>query len=197
MATQAERRHSTRGRLVQAAHDLFCDQGYEDTPTEQIIAAAAVSRGAMYHHFATKRALFEAVFVAVSEETIARAIKNGAIGKTPLESLIQACLAWLREVRDPKVAAILLDQGPQVLGWTRARDLEAETSLATMTAGLKLAVEAGDITVPSIELTARLINAALAEAALAALHNAPRVSRKTQEATIRQLIQGMTDKHQV
>ncbi len=66
-----------------------------------------------------------------------------------------------------------------------------------MTQGFKLAVKAGDITVPSVELTVRIINAALAEAALAALHHAPRVSRKTQEATIRQLIEGMTDKHYV
>ncbi len=194
MATQAERRHSTRARLIQAARDLFSDQGYESTPTEQIIAAAGVSRGAMYHHFGAKRDLFEAVFLNVSEETIARAIKNSEHGVSPLEDMIQGCFAWLREVRRPKIAAILLDQGPQVLGWERARDVEAETSLALMTMSLKRAEQTGDITVPSIDLTARIINAALAEVALAALHNAPRVSRETQEATIRQFVLGMVEK---
>ena len=112
-------------------------------------------------------------------------------GASPLEDLIASCLAWLREVRRPEVAAILIDQGPQVLGWKRARDLEARTSLGLMTRALERARDAGEIAVPSVPLAARLLNAALAEAALAALHAEPRTSRATREASIRQLIDGL------
>ena len=173
------------------ARELFARDGYEDTPTERILEEAGISRGAMYHHFATKQDVFEAVFLEVSHEAIARAAKRVSRSDSPLEDLVAACLAWLREVRSPEVAAILIDQGPQVLGWKRARDLEARSSLGLMTRGLERAIAAGEIRVPSVELAARLVNAILAEAALAALHREPRTSRATQEASIRQLIEGL------
>ncbi len=191
MATQAERRVATRTRLIEVARGLFAREGYDRTPTERILEMAGLSRGAMYHHFATKRDVFEAVFVQVSDETIVRAVRRSPPSDSPLEDLIGACLAWLREVRRPDVAAILIDQGPQVLGWKRARDLEALSSLRRMTQGLERAIAAGEVRVPSVQLAARLINAALAEAALAALHREPRTSRATQEAAIRQLIEGL------
>ena len=73
MATQAERREATRGRLIEAAHRLFVSAGYEETSTEAILAEAEVSRGALYHHFPTKQVLFEAVFENVSAAAIERA----------------------------------------------------------------------------------------------------------------------------
>ena len=191
MATQADRRAATRSRLIQVARGLFARDGYEGTPTERILEMAGLSRGAMYHHFATKRDVFEAVFVQVSDEAITRAVKRSPPTDSPLEDLIGACLAWLREVRRSEVAAILIDQGPQVLGWKRARDLEAQSSLGRMTQGLERAIAAGEVRVPSVRLAARLINAALAEAALAALHHEPRTPQAAQEAAIRQLIEGL------
>jgi len=191
MATQAHRRAATRTRLIEVARGLFARDGYDQTPTERILEMAGLSRGAMYHHFATKRDVFEAVFVQVSDEAIARAVQRSRPSDSPLEDLIGACLTWLREARRPEVAAILIDQGPQVLGWKRARDLEALSSLGRMTQGLERAIAAGEVHVPSVRLAARLINAALAEAALAALHREPRTSQATQEAAIRQLIEGL------
>jgi AcrR family transcriptional regulator len=188
MATQAERRAATRSRLLDAAETLFVDRGYEGTSTQQILAAAGVSRGGLYHHFANKRELFEAVFSRVSDAALARAAR-GVEGSSPLEGLIAGCLAWLREARRPEVAAILLDQGPAVLGWKRARDLEAQTSLGLMMRGLTRAVAAGELSVPSLPLAARLLNAALAEAALSALHEG--ADATATEATIRQWIGGL------
>jgi AcrR family transcriptional regulator len=91
-----------------------------------------VSRGALYHHFATEKARFEAVFVADSESTIARANRGLKATASPLEDLIQACFRWLKAVQDPVSPAILVDQGPDVLGWQRARDLESRSSLDLM-----------------------------------------------------------------
>ncbi len=191
MPTQPERRAATRARLIAAAREHFARDGYENTHTNAILKQAGVSRGAMYHHFPSKKELFEAVFVAVSDETIERAAAQGTKGTSPIEDLISACLTWLRVVRQPDIAAILLDQGPQVLGWKHARDLEAESSLGLMTRGLERAVKAGEAQVPSIDLAARLLNALMAEAALAELHGEPAVPAPKQEATIRQFIGGL------
>jgi AcrR family transcriptional regulator len=194
MATQSERRAATRAALIDAAQKLFAKQGYEATSTDQILAGAGVSRGAMYYHFATKQDVFEAVFVAASDGAIYRSGRASKVTSSPLESLTNACLTWLKEVRKPEVAAILIDQGPQVLGWKRARDLEAETSLGLMTSGLSAAADAGEIEVPSVDLAARFLNAALAEAALVTLHGERRVTQAELETSIRRVIAGMTPK---
>ncbi len=192
MATQAERREATRRRLIDAARRRFADDGYDETSTEQIREQAGVSRGAMYHHFASKREVFEAVFREVSAETIRGAIRQGGSDGSRLENLTRTCLAWLREVQDPHAAAILLDQGSQVLGWERARDLEAESSLGLMEAALLQASDAGEIDVVSIPLTARLLNAILAEAALVTANDASATDAVDVEQSIRQFINGLT-----
>lgn len=190
MATQAERREATRGRILDAATRLFAGHGYEATSTQQILDAADTSRGALYHHFETKQAIFEAVFERVSTDAIARA-SRGAAGDSALEMLTRACLRWLREVRRPEVGAILIEQGPQVLGWKRARDLEARSSLGLVTRSLEAAVDAGELRLESVELGARFLNAALAEAALASMHDGRAFSGRRLERAIAQLIEGL------
>lgn len=191
MARQAERRAATRAKLVSAARKRFAQDGYEGTHTGDILTDTGLSRGALYHHFPSKQALFEAVFVDVSEESIKRAVELGPRGTSALENLIGACLAWVNAVRQPDIATLLLDEGPGVLGWKRARDLEAKSSLSVMKRGLARAVEAGEVQVSSLELTARLINAVLAEAALARLHRGRTITKRDQEKTIRQFIEGL------
>lgn len=194
MATQSERRTATRASLISSAEKLFVDQGFEGTSTDDILTAAGVSRGAMYYHFSTKRDVFEAVFIATSDGAIRRSSRAAKKSNSPLESLINGCLSWLKEVRKPQIATILIDQAPQVLGWERARDLEAETSLGLMTTGLKAAQDAGEIDVPSLELAARFLNAVLAEAALVALHSSRRVPQSELEASVRHFILSLSAK---
>ena len=178
--------------MLDAAEALFAARGYEETATEQILAASGMSRGALYHHFATKKEVFEAVFSRVSARAIERAVKRaGKADASPLASLIDACIRWLDEVRRPENARILIDEGPLVLGWERARELEADTSLGLMVRGLERAEAAGEVEVESIELSARFLNALLAEAALAALYREPRLSRAALERSIRAAIEGL------
>ncbi len=191
MATQADRRAATRAKLIKIARDHFARSGYDATHTNDILEDACLSRGALYHHFKSKQELFEAVFVALSDETIQFAMQQGVKNDSALEDLISASLAWLRAVRSPEIAAILLEQAPQVLGWEKARDLEAKTSLAIMKRSLERAVKSGEIKVVSLELSARLINALLAEAALSALHKTPATSIAKQELAVRQFILGL------
>ena len=191
MPTQAERRAATRARLLDAAGPLFAAHGFAGTSTARILEVAGLSRGALYHHFANKREVFEAVFCRVSDAAIERAVRRGRSSSSPIEALVQACLGWLREARRPEVAAILLEQGPGILGWKRARELEAASSLGLMTRSLERAVAAGEIDVPSIPLAARFLNAALTEAALAGSHGGKEASPRAIEASIRHLIRGL------
>jgi AcrR family transcriptional regulator len=190
MATQAQRREATRGKLIEAAQRLFAAEGYEATRTQAVLEAAGVSRGALYHHFPTKQDLFAAVFEQVSRGAIERAVSRLRAGGSPREALIRGCLAWLAEARTPAVALILLEQGPQVLGWQRAREIENRFSLGHVTRAVRAAVDAGELEVESVDLTARLINASLAELALARLDPSVRVRPRVAERAVRQLIEG-------
>ncbi|MFK8049600.1 MAG: TetR/AcrR family transcriptional regulator [Halioglobus sp.] len=191
MATNEERREATRSSIISAARECFIRDGYENTHTDTILERAGFSRGALYHHFSSKRDVFEAVYVSLVEETIAHALRTRIDSDSPLEELLAACSAWLGFVRKPEVARILLDQGPQVLGWKRARDIEAESSLTPMRSSLERACAAGEIEVSSIEVTALLINALLAEAALISAYGKPRVSSAVLEASIRKFVEGL------
>jgi AcrR family transcriptional regulator len=191
VASQAERRAATRKRLIEAGHALFVSDGYDATSTDALLAHAEVSKGAMYHHFASKQELFAAVYEQVAQASLARALRGQRPGSSELDTLVEGCTRWLREARKPEVATILLEQGPRVLGFAGARDLEARTSLPLMKRGLERAVEAGEIELDSVDLAARLVNAMLGEAALASLGNRRRPSRSTIERTVRRFIEGL------
>ncbi len=191
MATNEERREATRSKIVSAARECFVRDGYENTHTDTILERAGVSRGALYHHYSSKRDVFEAVYVSLVEETIAHALRTRIDSDSPLEELLAACGSWLGLVRKPEVAKILLDQGPQVLGWKRARDIEAESSLAPMRSSLERAYAAGEIDVSSVEVTALLINALLAEAALVSAYGKPKVSIAVLDESIRKFVEGL------
>jgi len=191
MATQEQRRATTRAKLINASREHFALYGYESTHTNDILQDIGLSRGALYHHFASKQDLFEAVFVTIVNETIEYAKTHTEVGKSPLETLISACIAWLRAAQRREVSVILLDQGPRVLGWKRARDLEAKSNLSLIKKSLERAVAEGEVRVHSVELTARLINAMVGEAALVVLNKDGSKLLAESEAMIRQFIEGL------
>src|SRR6266542_5416423 len=71
------RSEATRQRLVAAARGLFAERGYAGVGTEQIVQAAGVTRGALYHQFRDKADLFAAVAESIQAE-IAHRITAGA-----------------------------------------------------------------------------------------------------------------------
>src|SRR2546430_12834215 len=106
----------TRERVIATATRLFAERGYDATSIETVLHEAEVSRGALYHHFGNKEALFEAVLEAV-EASIAGAIVSEAIGSSdPVQALRAGCRAWGREARDPTVQRIAIIDAPAVVG---------------------------------------------------------------------------------
>jgi AcrR family transcriptional regulator len=162
----AQRAEATRNALIDAARHLFVERGYHDTSTEEIVALAGVgTRGALYHHFADKRALFVAVFEAVEEDLVVAAGAQLVEGP-PLDVLRNGLLGFLDASLTPEVQRILLLDGPAVLGWQEWRAIEARYGLGGIQAMLELAVADGSLPEQPLEVLAHLLLATADEAAL-------------------------------
>jgi AcrR family transcriptional regulator len=140
---QADRSASTRAALVTAATELFATQGYAATPREEIVKAAGVTRGALYHHYADKADLFRAVFEAVEAEVMGR-IGAAALGSDdPVEQLRLGCRAYLDEALDPGVRRICIIDAPAVLDDATRRDIATRYALGMVREVVAAAIDAG------------------------------------------------------
>lgn len=166
--TQVERSEATRDALIAAARVLFAERGYAAVGTEEIVRAAGVTRGALYHHFDGKRALFEAVYERIEVE-LAERIAGGALnaGATePLEAMRAGAEMFLQAATEPEAQRIVLLDGPSVLGWDRWREIAAEHGLGLIEATLQAGVEAGAIPEQPVRPLAHVLMGALDEAAM-------------------------------
>jgi len=167
--TQEERSAGTRAALLGAARPLFAARGYADVGTPEIVAAAGVTRGALYHQFDGKLALFEAVFEQVEQEVtdrIAAVLVAGGADVGPARALRAGADAWLDACLEPEVQRIVLIEAPAVLGWERWRDLSLRYGLGLVEAGLAGAIAAGELEEQPVEPLAHVLVGALDEAAL-------------------------------
>lgn len=164
-ALVAERADATRAALIASARRLFVERGYFDTGTEDIVRDATVTRGALYHHFADKKALFEAVFEAIEDDLVAAAGDAPAHGDA-FGRLRSGLLGFLDASLTPEVQRVLLIDGPAVLGWQRWRELEAQYGLGAIRHLLAAAIDEGTLTTRPVDPLAHMLLAALDEAAL-------------------------------
>jgi AcrR family transcriptional regulator len=192
MATNAERTAFTRARLIDTARALFAENGYAATGTEAILDGAGVRRGAMYHHFADKAALFEAVCLQLCEEAVP-AIEAATEGvDDPLEALVQGSLAWLRFVTQPGVQRIWLLDAPTVLGWARWEALDRRLGQQSLREGIEAARAQGALRYEgSPELLATMLNGALNALALRVAARSARLPRREWEGAVQSLFEAL------
>ncbi|MFI6740150.1 TetR/AcrR family transcriptional regulator [Nonomuraea sp. NPDC050451] len=161
--TQAERSDETTGRLVRAARELFGAHGYALTSIDAVAAAAGVTKGAAYHHFDGKVALFRAAFVGEQEE-VAAALEQAALSAPdPWAALRRGCRTFLERCLDPGFRQIVLLDGPSVLGWETVREIEYAHALRVLLAGLHLATAAEQPANGDLAMRAQLVFGALCE----------------------------------
>lgn len=167
---QAERRATTRRALLDAARQLFSEQGYTDVTVEAVVRKAGITRGALYYHFTDKRDLFRAVVEEIEEEiheqvraaaTAAGEKPRGALAVVQAgnDAFLDACLG-------ADVQRILLRDGPAVLGWEEWHALEARYALRQIEIGIEALIEAGLAPPQPVRPLAHLIHGATIEAAL-------------------------------
>jgi AcrR family transcriptional regulator len=161
-----ERSEETRERLIAAARRLFVEKSYAETGTPEIVQAAGVTRGALYHHFADKQALFRAV-VEREAQAVAEEIERKAISPSPVSALLEGGSAFLQAMAVPGRTRLLLLDGPAVLGRAGMDEIEGRHGNRTLREGLAEAIRAGALPpLPLAALTA-LLAAAFDRAALA------------------------------
>ena len=164
--TKAEQRAVTTRRLLLAGRDTFAEQGYAETSTEEIVRRAGVTRGALYHHFTDKEALFAAVLADVQRD-VARLVEAAANRESDRwEQLRAGCRAFLEASLDPQVQRIMLLDAPAVLGWEAWRRLDAEHAMRLLREGLETLVGTGVIAPLPVDALTHLLSGAMNEAAL-------------------------------
>jgi AcrR family transcriptional regulator len=167
MATNMERAAATRTRLVDAARQLFAARGYAATGTEAVLEAVQLGRGALYHHFADKAELFEAVCFLLATEAGAAIDQATARVDDPLDALVRGSIAWVDYATSPGVRRILLLDAPTVLGLQRWEELDRALGFASLEAGIRHAQAVGALRpTPDAGMLAVLVNGALNSLAL-------------------------------
>ncbi len=172
--TNRERSESTTTALIAVARQLFVERGYAETGTPDLVAAAGVTRGALYHHFADKRALFRAVVVTESQ-AVAEAVERAAPGGIdPVADLIVGGEAYLDAMAAPGRSRLLLIEAPAVLGMAEAEAIDAQHAGRTLREGIEAALSAGAIRPLPIAALVTLLGATFDRAALAVSEGTPR-----------------------
>lgn len=167
MATQAERREKTRAAIVKAARRIFGERGFATATMDDIASGARVAKGAVYHHFATKEAVFEAVFEQVSIDLVADLDRISRAENDPLAAMAAGTQGYFAACAKGPTGQIILRDGPAVLGWERWREIDAKHFGGKFPLALAAAMDAGVIAQQPIEPLARLLLGAVTEAAVA------------------------------
>jgi AcrR family transcriptional regulator len=130
VSRRAQYSASTKRALVDEALKLFTDQGYAATSLDAIVTAARVTKGALYHHFTGKQAVFEAVFERIEADAstqIRNALKKS---KDPWDKALIGLRAFLQIVQDSSYQRVVIQEGPAVLGYERFREQEERSTFA-------------------------------------------------------------------
>jgi AcrR family transcriptional regulator len=164
----AERSEATRAALVGAARPLFAERGFAGVGTEEIVRAAGLTRGALYHQFRDKQELFAAVFEQLEAELAHRVASAGAsVGAAdPLAALRAGTDAWLDACTEPEVQRIVLLDAPAVLGSQRSREIGLRHHLGLVEVALQAAIDAGQVAPQPVHGLAHVLIGAVDEAAL-------------------------------
>jgi AcrR family transcriptional regulator len=167
MAKQAERRAATTEAILKAGRRLFGERGFAATTIDDIAEAARVAKGAVYHHFATKEAVFEAVFDQVSLDLVQEVDRAARTEKDVLAAMVAGTQHYFAACAKGPTGQIILRDGPAVLGWERWREIDAQHFGGKIPLALTAAMDAGLIARQPVEPLARLLLGAVTEAAVA------------------------------
>ena len=157
---------ATRRALVDEGRATFARLGFQSAAVEEISRAARVTRGAFYHHFEDKRALFDAVVLGLQQNAAER-IERGARQHKAIWDRLQAGIATYLEVcEDPTYARIVIQEGPIVLGPKRFGEIEEAHPMALLRATLDALARRGEINVPDVGMLTRLLDAMICKLAI-------------------------------
>ena len=168
---RAEHVADTRRALLHAARELFAERGYAATGTEDIVIAADVTRGALYHHFKDKADLFRAVMAECAQEMAQRLVEQETaraeqqpgdawqLLRSGFQSFLDAC-------NDAHFQRIVLIEGPAVLGHSAWDALVEEHGYVLLAEALTEAIREGNVDDLPVAPLTRMLAALISEASL-------------------------------
>lgn len=163
---RAEQREQTRHALVRESRRLFASLGYGSVGLAQIVAAAGVTKGALYHHFTSKADVFRAVLEQVQQEVAEQVVAAAEAQNDSWARLTAGCTAFLTASTAPQVQQIMLVDGPAVLGWAEWRSLDEAASARHLAEALGELIADGTIAAQPVAPLTHLLSGAMNEAAL-------------------------------
>lgn len=172
---------ATRAALIEAARQIFTDQGYQATGIEAIARAARVTRGAFYHHFADKKALFDTLVVDLQQRCAARVVATARAKTDPWERLVTGCHAFLEAAGDLGYQRLAIQEAPAALGAARCREIGETYAFGLLIDALADLKTAGKVDVADPRLAGRMIGSMICEAALL-LTDSPDAARLKRDA---------------
>ena len=183
---------ATRAELLRVARALFAERGYAGVGTEEIVARANVTRGALYHHFADKKALFRAVHEELESELVASIGEQIAGIEEPWELTVAGVRAFLDACTDDALRQIALVDAPAVLGWEEWREIDARYGLGLVTFALRNGMDAGVFRERDVLPLAHVLIGAMTEAALMVANaSEPEAARREAEPALLALLEGL------
>jgi AcrR family transcriptional regulator len=158
---------ATRSAVITAARRLFAKKGYAEASLNEIVAAAAVTTGVVYHHFGDKKGLFRAVVETLEAETMQRVAQEASGAPDAWATLERGLDATLEACLRPDIRRILFTDAPNVFGQSEWREIEKKYSYGAMVQILSQLKAAGSLRVESVEILAPILLGAMIEAASA------------------------------
>lgn len=192
MIRQVERSTSTIGAILAAARKLFASSGFEATSIDGIAAKAGVAKGAVYHHFTSKEAIFTRVLEDVQAEIAAAPIPAAARKiADPMDQIAAGVLRYLNAATESSVKRILLIDGPVVIGWGKWREIDDRYFGAGAKAALANAV-GKDGSAREVQALTHLLMGAVMEAALVcAMAEDPKKAARDHASALRRMLEGL------
>jgi AcrR family transcriptional regulator len=183
---------ATRATLLRVGRELFAERGYAAVGTEEIVARAGVTRGALYHHFADKRDLFRAVHEQLEDELVGGIGERMAGIDDPWELIVTGLRAFLDSCTDPAIMRVSLQDAPAVLGWREWREISERHGMGLVSFGLQNAMDRGVLVPRPVGPLAHLLMGAMSEAAMVIVNaDDPRKARADVEPPLLALLDGL------
>lgn len=162
--SRAESKAEISKRLVKVARSYFRDYGYANTSMVALTESIGLTRGAIYHNFGGKEALFEAVVRQIDQETSIK-LEAASKGDLTLSSFLTTCYAYLEFTLDPEIQKIMFQDAPSVLG-QRFRYLDQEGSIEPLKQALEMLMDNHGVVKADAEALAVMLNGAMIDSAL-------------------------------
>ena len=197
MPSNVPRAESTRQRLIVVARELFASHGYQDTSVQEVLDRSGVSRGALYHHFQSKEALFEAVLEEVERELADAIIQASAEATTSGATLRAGSAAFFESAKDPAIRQIVLVDAPNAVGWSTWRAIDTRYGFGLLKAAFRSEAEEGRLPLDLADAYAHILLAALLELGLhiANATDSTRAQQQAQQAIDTLLTRLLSDDH--